>query len=249
MQVQTTVSSNRYSGSLSSGYRSEHKLVRKQIKELAKILGLESSHALGYAKKLPSLPTGAEGWFAIPSDEGLKSLFPKATNRAERYCDGVWLIQEKLSDCREFCSWCDRPITSDQLRPQIKTAGALDLIAKDQPGDILIVAAQLGLGHRGRSVSQAREFFKTNEFGLGALAVGSIILTDANQLACQGEMGMDCAGDEFNDSYSIAKFSHAPVFYYSLGVLRLGTHWKGQASGIPSAPVSAFIPQLDFLSK
>ncbi len=33
-----------------------------------------------------------------------------------------------------------------------------------QPGDILIIAAQLGMSHRGRSVRLAREVFVANEW-------------------------------------------------------------------------------------
>jgi len=207
------------------------KPIQDQIKALAKILNLNPADALEYAKNLPELPDGAEGWFAIPSVEALvKKHFPKVTGPAEQYCRAVQLIHAKIKGSRSFHNWREGQITTAQLRVHARTAHALDLIAEQQKGDILIIAAQLGMRHRGKSVRRAREVFKANEFGLGSLAVGSIILTHPERLVRWEELDMDCAGDEFAPGAD-GVFSRAPVFYFGGGRVGFGTVSVGSAHG------------------
>lgn len=218
------------------------KPIEEQIRALAKILGLDQANALEYTKNLPELPAGAEGWFAIPSSDGLKKLFPQIGNDAERYCAGVRLVHEKIATSREFYNHRDGQITPNRLRVHARTAHALDLIAEHQPGDILIVAGQLGMRHRGRSVRRARECFDSNEFGLGSLAVGIMILTHPERLSHHDDLWIDCAGDEFDDPDAVVRFAHAPYFYFHGGKVRFGTYWFGNASDFYGA-ASAFVPQ------
>lgn len=169
-----------------------------QIKAIAKIFGLDPSQAIEFAKNLPALPEGAEGWFAIPSVDALaKKHFPEVTDPVQKYCQAVQLVHAKIAASRSFYNYREGQITPAQLRVHARTAHALDLIAETQKGDILIVAAQLGMRHRGKSVRRAREVFVANEFGLGSLAVGSIVLTHPERLVRWEELDMDCSGDEF----------------------------------------------------
>lgn len=218
------------------------KPIEEQITALAEILGLDPANALEYAKSLPELPAGAEGWFAIPSNDGLKKLFPQIGNDAERYCSGVRLVHEKIAASRKFFNYRDGQITPNRLRVHARTAHGLDLIAENQPGDILIVAGQLGMRHRGRSVRRARECFDSNEFGLGSLAVGSIVLTHSNRLVRWEELDMDCSGDEFDDPDADARFALAPFFFFGGGRVEFDARWCGLADGLYGS-ASAFVPQ------
>lgn len=218
------------------------KPIEEQITALAEIMNLDPAQALEYAKSLPELPTGAEGWFAIPSNDGLKKIFPKIGNDAERYCAGVRLVHEKIAGSRKFHNWRDGQITPNRLRVHTRTAHALDLIAENQPGDILIVAGQLGMRHRGRSVRRARECFDANEFGLGSLAIGSIVLTHPNRLVRWEELDMDCSGDDFDDPGAGDRFARAPIFGFNDGEVKFGTIWCDDANGYYGS-VSAFVPQ------
>ena len=226
-------------------YPSEYngpKPIQDQIKALAKIFDLNPADALEYAKNLPELPDGAEGWFAIPSIEALtKKHFPKVTDPAEQYCRAIQLVHTKIKGSRLFHNWREGQITAAQLRVHARTAHAIDLIAEQQKGDILIIAAQLGMRHRGKSVRRAREVFKANEFGLGSLAVGSIVLTHPERLVRWEELDMDCAGDEFAPDAG-GVFSEAPFFGFYGGsevgfdarsVDRAGGYY-GSASGLLS---------------
>jgi ribosomal protein S16 len=201
------------------------KPIADQIKALAKIFDLDPSHAIEFAKNLPTLPEGAEGWFAIPSVDALaKKHFPEVTDPVQKYCQAVQLVHAKIAASRSFYNYREGQITPAQLRVHARTAHALDLIAETQKGDILIVAAQLGMRHRGKSVRRAREVFVANEFGLGSLVVGSIVLTHPERLVRWEELDMDCSGDEFSPEAD-GDFSRSPDFFFLDGVVEFGTRF------------------------
>ena len=218
------------------------KSIEEQIKALAEILNLDPTSTLEYAKNLPELPEGAEGWFAIPSVSALaKKHFPEVTDPAEQYCRAVQLIHQKIADSRSFYNYRDGQITTDRLRVHARTAHALDQIVETQSGDILIVAAQFGMRHRGKSVRRAREVFVANEFGLGSLAVGSMLLTHPEREVQWEQLHMDCAGDEFAP-HADGQFFCAPFFSFNGGLVEFYTCWVFHASGRYGS-VSAFVPQ------
>jgi len=213
-----------------------------QIKAIAKIFGLDPSHAVEFVKNLPALPEGAEGWFAIPSVDALaKKHFPEVTDPAQKYCQAVQLVHAKIAASRSFYNYREGQITPAQLRVHARTAHALDLIAETQKGDILIVAAQLCMRHRGKSVRRAREVFVANEFGLGSLAVGSIVLTHPERLVRWEELDMDCSGDEFAPGAD-GDFSNAPLFYFNDGKVQFNAHWCDRAYELYGS-ASAFLSQ------
>src|SRR3989338_2750441 len=115
------------------------KPIADQIKAIAKIFDLDPSHAIEFVKNLPALPESAEGWFAIPSVDA----------PAQKHCQAVQFVHAKIAASRSFSTYREGQITPAQLRVHARTAHALDLIAETQKGDILIVAAQLGMRHRG----------------------------------------------------------------------------------------------------
>jgi len=227
------------------GYPKQYKgskPIAEQIMALNMILGLDPASALEYAKNLPQVPNGAEKWFAVPSVPALAAKhFPEVTDPAEQYCRAVQLIHEKLAASRTFHNYREGEITADRFRMTAKTAEAMDRIMAEQKGDILIIAAQLGMRHCGRSVRCAREVFVTNEFGLGSLAVGSILLTHPEREVEWEQLHMDCPGDEFSPK-AAGKFSYAPCFHFHVDLLKFDT------SGVSNAhehygSASALLPQ------
>lgn len=218
------------------------KPINDQIKAIAEIFGLDQSHALKFAKNLPELPVGSEGWFAVPSvDTIAMKHFPEVTDPADKYCRAVQLVHTRIADSRLFYNYYERQITSAHLRVHTRTAHALNLIAENQSGDILIVAGQLSMRHRGRPVCRARKVFVSNEFGLGSLAIGSIVLTHPERLVRCEELYMDCPGDEFS-SGADGSFSRAPSFGFRGGGVGFGARWVGIAFG-NCGSASGFVPQ------
>ncbi|MCX6787356.1 MAG: hypothetical protein NTY93_02415 [Candidatus Kaiserbacteria bacterium] len=190
------------------------KTINDQIMAIAEIFGLDSSHALKFTKNLPVLPEGAEGWFAIPSVDALAAKhFPEVIDPAQKYCQAVQLVNDNIATSRPFFNYRKGQTAPENLRIHARTAHALDLIAETQKGDILIIAAQLGMRHRGKSVRRAREVFVANEFGLGSLAVGSIVLTHPERIVRSEELEIGCPGDELTPE-NFGSFFWSPCFYF-----------------------------------
>jgi hypothetical protein len=136
------------------------------------------------------VPAGAEGWFAIPKWQTI----------APTYGEAVEKVLAKISETRggKFINWLEGELGPQYLRQLAKTADAFQKLGLEQKDhDILVVAAQFGLRHRGRSVRRAREVMTSQEFGLGAFAVGIMLLTHPEQLMNYDDLYIDCAGDKY----------------------------------------------------
>lgn len=219
--------------------------IREQIDGLVQAFGLSGAEALRFAEAvLPTLvlPEGAEGWFAIPKVEGLARLhFPSIMDPAARYCAAVRLTLGKIAEQRAFKNWREGQVVPAQLRQHARTAAMLERIGEQQqPGDIILLPAQFGRRHAGRSVRRARAVFSAPEFGLGSLAVGSMTLTHSQRFVRWEQLHADCSGDEFAGGGS--HFVRAPYFGWHDGELHFGTYpYSGAVDNYGS--VSGFLPQ------
>jgi hypothetical protein len=174
-----------------------------------------------------------DGWFAIPKWQSL----------APTYGEAVQLVLNKLKETRNgaFYNYREGELGPDQLRQSAKTASVFQKLAEEQDGfDILVVAAQFGLRHRGRSVRRVREILLGNEFGLGAFAIGIMLLTHPERLNHYDDLWIDCAGDEFAPAAD-GRFWHAPVFYFDDDGLKFSTSDVSNAHEYYGS-VSGFLP-------
>jgi hypothetical protein len=96
--------------------------------------------------------------------------------------------------------------------------------------DILVVAAQFGLRHRGRSVRRAREVMNASEFCLGAFAIGIMLLTHPERLKHYDDLWIDCAGDEFSYGGD-GQFGNAPCFSFDDVWVEFDTNFVVGANG------------------
>ena len=227
------------------GYPNEYKgpkPIADQVKAIAKIFGLDSASALEYAKKLPALPEGAEGWFAIPSVDALaQKHFPEVADPAEKYCRALQLVHQEIAKARSFTNYRDGQIDTAHLRVSTHTLEMMKKIAEQQKGDVLIIAVQLGKRHGGRSVRRTREVFTANEYGLTSVAGGSIVLVHPERLVRWEELDMDMAGDEFSDDGG-GRFGRAPCFRFGGGRVRFDAYDVSHA-GDGYGSSSGFAPQ------
>ena len=93
--------------------------------------------------------------------------------------------------------------------------------------DILVIPAQFGILHRGRSVRRALEvMMNSNQFGLGAFAVGIMLLTHPERLQSYNDFYIDCAGDKFSTEI-VGVFDDAPFFKFYGDKVMFGTRWVG----------------------
>jgi len=178
------------------------------------------------------LPPNAEGWFAIPRWEKLGTSYGEAVDK----------VLATIKSKRTFYNYREGQTGPEYLRQHAKTVKAFQKLGDEQKGhDILIVPCQFGLRHRGRSVRRAREVMNAVEFGLGAFAVGSMLLTHPEREVKWEQLHVDCAGDEFSPDAD-GDFSRAPLFDFSVGKVMFGAYWcDGASEGYGSA--SAFLSQ------
>lgn len=179
-----------------------------------------------------ALPPNAEGWFAIPKWEKIAPTYGKAVEKV------LAIIASK----RKFYNYRHGQLGSEYLRQHAKTVEMFQKLADEQKGvDILLVPAQFGLRHRGRSVRRTREVFDASEFGFGAFAVGIMLLTHPERLQHYDDLWIDCAGDEYDVPDNRGWFACSPFFSFDDGKLEFGTRWFGGA-GVGCGSASGFIP-------
>lgn len=179
------------------------------------------------------LPDGAEGWFAIPRWDCIASTYNEALD----------VVLATLAETRPFHNCREGQLGPNRLRRSDRTVEMRKKLIMEQNADILIVPAQFGKRHAGRSVRRARALMEnTNEFGLGAFEVACMLLTHIERLTRYEDLWIDCAGDEYDYPAAVVRFVSAPFFNFSGGQLRFGTCWDGLACG-RFGSASGFLPQ------
>ncbi len=178
------------------------------------------------------LPPNAEGWFAIPKWQTL----------APTYGEAVEKVLAMIASKRKFYNYRDGQLGAEYLQQHAKTVKMFQKLGDEQKDfDILVVPAQFGLRHKGRSVRRAREVFTANEFGLGAFAIGIMLLTHPEREVQWEQLHVDCAGDEFAPGAD-GVFSLAPIFFFLDGKAKFHAFWFDNAYE-PYGSASAFLPQ------
>ena len=184
------------------------------------------------------LPANAEGWFAIPNiwkKDGQPKIGSTYSECVQKILDTIKETRGRLYNYREGS------IDEKHLRQSARTEKFFGELSEAQGNpDILIVAGQFGLRHRGRSVRRAREVFQINEFGFGAFAIGSMLLTHPERLQQSDDLWIDCGGDEFAPGVG-GGFSYAPYFYFSGSGVWFGACYVSRACGRFGSS-SAFFP-------
>lgn len=173
-----------------TGYRPKE--IYEQVRILQEIFpGIKTTIDESLVKT--PLPEGAEGWFAIPRFELLNPSYNAAASK-------ILVILEKR--IKKFSSdWSY--LGPAHLRQTEREKWFWRKIGKKQKKhDVLLIPAQFGLRHRGRSARRAcavmNSVINSREFGLGVFAVGIMLLTHPERLSISSDLhlGIDCPGDE-----------------------------------------------------
>ncbi len=179
---------------------------------------------IGYANEelaKSDLPAGAEGYFAIPKWEKV----------APTYNEAVEKVLALIAQSRKLYNYREGHLGQQYLRQHSRTAKMFQTLGEQQPDhDILVVPAQFGLTHRGRSIRRAREVFTGNEVGFGAFAVGIMLLTHPERLVDYDSLWIDCPGDEYAPDAG-GDFYWAPCFYFRVDEVRFDASGVGAAGG------------------
>lgn len=186
------------------------------------------------------LPKGAEGWFAAPNIWKENSLLTGTYN------DSLRRVLEMIKTDRngKFHNYREGQIGPDRLRQTTRAKAVFEKLSEEQGHpDILVIPAQFGIMHRGRSVRRAREVvMDQNQFGLGAFVTGIMLLTHPDRLKHYDDLWIDCAGDEYDDPVSGDRFGHAPFFEFRVGEVRFDAVWTDDV-GDGYGSSSGFLPQ------
>jgi hypothetical protein len=171
-----------------------------------------------------SLPNGAEGYFAIPRWQTVGKTYAEATEK-------IFALLKKQRN-GNFRNWREGKLGEQYLRQSERTATVFQKLGDEQEGyDILIVPAQFGKRHAGRSIRRALEVMpRSSEFGLGAFAVGCMLLTHPERLIDYDDLWIDCSGDEYAPDGD-GQFVLAPYFLFYDGALKFSTGWVGNPRG------------------
>lgn len=124
---------------------------------------------------------------------------------------------ERIYDADDMSIHPTDPNLGD-LKQTKRKIGMMNQIMLAQDADILIIEAQFGLRHRGRSVRRARVVMSEEEFGLGIYEILMMLLLSPERLADRKDLRIDAAGDEWQRKSSNGRradrFAH---FSYGCG--------------------------------
>jgi hypothetical protein len=208
-----------------ASYSKRHSVVNihEQLQVLGGLLDLDCDPGFKNSENIcKNLPPGAEGWFAIPKASALaREHFPALTDPYEQYCEAIRFVLDILKGRKlktDYKEMLDLGFEIGNIRPDPYVWEIIKGIEANQKGDMVVIPSQLGLRHRGKSPRRAKETFLPNEFGLGALAMGSIMLTHRSLISSSKVLNACCLGDYFEvgnqEEAKEQNYRYSPSFQY-----------------------------------
>ena len=198
--------------------------IEAQVTELRKLFPSLGDCMEKMARK--PVPEGAEAWFAIPRWQALASTYNEATE----------LLLGVLATRRKVSNRVLGRLGPTYLRQGERSKLAEKILADQQVGcDILVVAAQAGLLHRGCSARRTRVAMAGNEFGLGVFAFGCMLLTHPERLSTGDTLMIDCGGDEYSVRGDYT-FDRVPLFDYDIAGIEFSAFYEDRARNLWGTP-------------
>lgn len=171
-----------------SGYNSGVKPITEQTERLRELLPGIGCADINLAEQ--ALPENAEGYFAIPRWQKVAPTYGEALEK----------VLDLLASTRKFINYRKCQLGPNYLRLIKKTAEAFEAYGKEQDSfaNILVIPAQFGLRHVGRSVRRARAVMSRHEFGLDPFTIGIMLLTHPGRFMYYDDLWIHCAGAEYS---------------------------------------------------
>jgi len=172
-----------------SGY-SKSKIVTDQVKQLRELFPdieiPDPDESLA-----PQVGSPSEGTFVILPWELVAPTYGEAVGKA-------FALLEKAYGGK-FINYYKGQLKPNYLRESDRKKECLNKLREQQRGNVvLLIPAQFGILHRGRSVRRARIMMAKNEFGFGAWEIVLMLLTHLDRLKNYNDLWIDGAGDEFS---------------------------------------------------
>lgn len=182
-------------------------------------LPLEGARKYANSLRGVPLPFGAERLYLVPQWDKVAEDRVIASRK----------VIEKLSEDSGCQHWGQDALK--RLRVQDHTRLSLrEIIKRQNNNEVLIVPAQMGHFHAGRSIDTVRTEFFPMEFGLGLFEVGCMLLCNPARLIFEHHLYVDCPGDTCNPGYGPDSAS-SPYFSASAdGHLDLSTQMVDTAN-------------------
>ena len=198
--------------------------VEAQVTELRKFFPSLGSCIEKLARK--PLLEGAEAWFAIPRWEAL----------APTYNEAVEMVLGVLATRRKFQNRIIGRLGPTYLRQGERSKLAKKILADQQQGsDLLVVAAQAGMLHRGCSARRARVRMAGNEFGMGVFDVACLLLTHPERLSTDDTLMIDCGGDEYSVRGDYT-FDRVPLFDFDIAGIEFSIFYEDRSRNLWGTP-------------
>ena len=200
--------------------------IEAQVTELRKLFSSLGSCLEKLARK--PLVEGAEAWFAIPRWQAL----------APTYSEAVELVLGVLAARRRVSNRIIGRLSEKYIRQSERSILAESILADQQQGcDILVVAAQAGMLHRGCSARRTRVAMAGNEYGLGVFACACMLLTHPERLSTGDTLMIDCSGDEYSVRGDYT-FDRVPLFDYDIGGIEFSIFYEDRARNLWGTPTA-----------
>ncbi len=146
------------------------------------------------------LPQGAEGYFAVVFDRTMVMHYEEEANIDQS--GPVTLALNALRDEREGLLVNNREgmLGPQHYRRNKKSAEKMKLLWESQgrPSGIILIPAQLGREHRGKSPLRACVVIRGSEFPLDAYETIQMVLTHKNRLSHSDDLWLDLPGAEYS---------------------------------------------------
>lgn len=196
---------------------------------------------LAYSKRLPKCPEGAEGPFVVPVWKEVGASYEEAVKKILSHFNVYYRFGHQTFE-EAIGMICQSDRTREAERVLAPRDDISDMRLQGYP--FMLLWAQMGFLHRGRSNRRVRYLYAPNEFGLGAFAVASILCTHPERFSLShGSVCLNifCPGDETTNAEG--EFCYAPCFsrgFYG-DPLGFGTEFNG-VSDEHCGPATAFLP-------
>jgi hypothetical protein len=205
--------------------------IEAQVTELRKAFPSLGNCQEKLARK--PLIDGVEAWFAIPRWQAL----------APSYNEAVELVLGVLASRRRVSNRIIGKLGPTYMRQSDRSSLAERILADQQAGcDILVIAAQAGMLHRGCSARRTRVAMAGNEFGLSVFACACILLTHPERLSTADTLMIDCSGDEYSVRGDYT-FDRVPLFDYDIGGIEFSIFYEDRARNLWGTP-TAFLHKM-----
>ena len=189
------------------------------------------------------VPQGSEGYFAVVFDQTMVTHYEEDPNIDQSV--PVTRVLEALYKQRNerVVNYRNNELDRTYYRRSKKSAEKMRKLWESQgsPSGILLIPAQLGIEHAGKSVLRVRRVIRGSEFLLDAYEVLQMVLTHENRLQHYDDLWIDLPGSEYSPFAAfVFEFSLCVEFYG--GALGLDLNDAGLARG-DYGSVSGFLPQ------